>query len=55
MKTAAQIMKKKAFIRAEMDQQLAKEQSDALWIRATTELGNILNRYSAIPKGERMH
>ena len=55
MKTAAQIMKRKAFIKAEMDQQLAKEQSDALWARAAVELEDILNRYSAIPKGEHTH
>ena len=57
MKTAAQIMntKKKAFIRAEIENLLPKAQADALWQRATEKLTSILTRYADLPKGVRRH
>ena len=55
MKTAGQIMKKKAFIKVEMDKNLPKEQSDALWDEAGRRLGEILDKYSTLPKGVRFH
>lgn len=53
MKTAEQIMRKKASIKAELDKRTP--QSDALWKRATEKLDTILTRYSSLPKGVRMH
>ena len=55
MKTAGQIMKKKTFIKVEMDKNLPKEQSDALWDEAGRRLGEILDKYSTLPKGVRFH
>ena len=57
MKTAAQIMrtKKKAFIRAEIENLLPRGQADALWQRATEKLASILTRYADLPKGVRKH
>lgn len=55
MATAEQIMKKKAFIKAEMDKNLPKAQSDALWTTATQKLGDILKQYESLPKGVHMH
>ena len=53
MKTAEQIMKKKAIIKAELDKRAPH--SDELWKRSTEKLEAILNRYSSLPKGVRMH
>lgn len=55
MKTAAQIMKKKAGVRAEIEKRLPKEQADALWARATEKLASLLARHGDLPKGVRSH
>ena len=55
MKTAAQIMKKKAAMRAELEKHLPKEEADALWLQATERLSAILTRYADLPKAMRFH
>ncbi|MBQ6517353.1 MAG: L-2-amino-thiazoline-4-carboxylic acid hydrolase [Anaerolineaceae bacterium] len=55
MKTAEQMIEKRAFIKKEMDKNLPKEQSDALWAEATGRLEKILDKYSTIPNGVRLH
>lgn len=55
MNTAEKIMKKKAFIKAEMDKTLPEAQSDALWQQATDRLAGILTRYRSLPKGVHAH
>ncbi len=54
-KTAEQIMKKKAVIRAEIERQLPKDQADALWRQATERLAAIMARYADLPEGLRPH
>lgn len=54
-KTAAQIMKKKGVIRAELERRMPKEQADALWRGATERLASIMARYADLPKGLRPH
>ncbi len=54
MKTAEQIMKKKAAMRAELEKHLPKEEADALWLQATGRLSAILARY-ALPRAMRFH
>ena len=53
MKTAEQIMKGKRFIKDEMDKQFPN--SDELWRKAEARLGAIMEKYSGIPKGVRIH
>ena len=55
MKSAAQIMKKKAAMRAELEKHLPKEEADALWLQATDRLSAILTRYADLPKAMRFH
>lgn len=55
MASAEQIMRKKGFIKAEMDKRLSKAQSDELWDAATQRLEAILKQYEALPKGVHMH
>ena len=55
MKTAAQLMKKKAFIKSEMDLLLPKKESDAMWHASTKKLQTILERYSELPEGVQSH
>lgn len=55
MATAEQIMKKKAFIKAEMDRELSATQSDALWRAATERLSAIMRAHEGLSKGERTH
>lgn len=55
MKTAAQIMKKRAFIKAEIEKLLPKDRADALWQRATEKLASILAKYAELPKGVHAH
>ena len=55
MKTAAQIMKKKAAMRAELEKHLPEDDTDALWQRATERLSAILTRYANLPKAMRFH
>ncbi len=54
-KTAEQNMKKKAFIRAEIERQMPKEQADRLWRQATEKLASIMARYADLPEGLRPH
>ena len=54
-KTAEQIMRKKAFIKAELDRQFTHVQSDTLWKEATAKLQSMLDRYADIPQGVHMH
>lgn len=55
MATAQQIMKKKTFIKEEMDRQLTKKQSDYLWKKSTGRLADILDQYASLPKGVHTH
>ena len=55
MKTAAQIMKKKAAMRAELEKHLPKEEANALWLQATERLSAILTRYADLPRAMRFH
>ena len=55
MATAQQIMKKKTFIKEEMDRQLTKKQSDYLWKKSTGRLADILDQYAFLPKGVHTH
>ncbi|MCR5101629.1 MAG: L-2-amino-thiazoline-4-carboxylic acid hydrolase [Butyrivibrio sp.] len=48
-------MKKKGFIKAEMDKAFTKEQSDKLWNEATVKLSELLKEYESLPKGVHMH
>ena len=48
-------MKKKAFIKRELDKTLPKAQSDALWQASSEKLSAILQQYSALCGGVRMH
>ena len=54
-KTATQIMKKKAAIKAELDRRLPEEQADALWEKSTEKLASIMERYADLPRGMRPH
>ena len=54
-KTAEQIMKKKAVIRAEIEWKMPKAQADALWRQATERLAAIMARYADLPEGLRPH
>ena len=55
MSKAEKIMKKKGFIKAEMDKTLPKTQSDELWQQAADKLSDILTRYESLPKGVHTH
>ena len=55
MGKAARIMKKKKFIKDEMDRLLEKEISDAVWLGAERRLDAILQEYCSLPKGVRTH
>ena len=55
MNTAAQIMKKKTAMRAELEKHLPKEDADALWLQATERLSAILTRYADLPRAMRFH
>ncbi len=55
MKSAAQIMEKKAAMRAELEKHLPKDEADALWLQAAERLSGILTRYADLPKAMRFH
>lgn len=55
MTDAEKIMKKKNFIKKEMDKNLPKQESDMLWQKATAELEKLLAKYKDIPKGVKGH
>ena len=55
MTKAQKIMKKKSFIKAEMDRQLTPGQSDYLWRKSVKKLGSILKEYETLPKGVHTH
>ena len=55
MTSSQKIMNKKARFKAEIDNRLPKEQSDALWQMATERLTALLEQYSSLPEGLRFH
>lgn len=55
LEKAEQIMKKKGFIKAEMDKVFPKDQSDKLWNDATMKLAGFLDRYESLPEGVHRH
>lgn len=52
---ALSIMKKKAFIRKEIESLLPSAEAEALWQRSTEMLASILDRYPSLPEGVRAH
>ena len=55
MTSSQKIMKKKSRFKAEIDRRLTKNQSDALWQKATDRLAALLKQYASLPKGVRFH
>lgn len=55
MKTAKHLLKKKQFIKDEMDRRFPKPVSDALWQKAERKLDEILEQFRSIPAGEHAH
>ena len=55
MTSSQKIMNKKGNFKAEIDRRLPKEQSDALWQKATDRLAALLEQYASLPKGVRFH
>nr|MCR5403309.1 L-2-amino-thiazoline-4-carboxylic acid hydrolase [Butyrivibrio sp.] len=55
MKNADQLMKKKGFLKAEMDKVMSKDQSDAMWRASTERLQSILAQYNDLPAGVQSH
>ena len=55
MTSSQKIMNKKARFKAEIDSRLPKEQSDALWQKATDRLATLLTQYASLPEGVRFH
>ena len=55
MTKAQKIMKKKQFIKDEMDRQLTQKRSNFLWRKATKQLDSILDQYKDLPKGVHLH
>ena len=56
MKSKAEtIMRKKRAFKAEMDKQLTKEQSDAVWENACRLLAEYYDKYKNISEGEKKH
>ena len=52
---AVKIMKKKTFIRKQMEEQLGKKLSDEIWEMASEKLSELLMRYADLPEGVRVH
>ena len=55
MTSSQKIMKKKSRFKAEIDRRLTKNQSDALWQKATDRLAALLKQYASLPEGVRFH
>ena len=55
MTSSQKIMKKKSRFKAEIDCRLTKDQSDALWQKATDRLDALLEQYVSLPEGLRFH
>ena len=55
MKTAAHILKKKTYLRREIEKRLPKEQADALWQQAEEKLAFLLAQHTDLPRGVRRH
>ena len=55
MKTAEQLMKKKDFIKAELDKAVSSEESEVLWQASTKRLQNILDKYGELSSGVQSH
>jgi len=48
-------MKKKSFLKDEMDKVLPRDESDSLWQEATKKLQSILDKYGELPAGVQSH
>lgn len=55
VKSAEKLMRKKKFIKAEMDRRFTGVKSDELWNDATARLRDMLKQYEGIPKGVHAH
>ena len=55
MNKADKILKKKDFIRKEMERQLGKQLSDEIWKNANEKLNCFLKEYEELPEGVHMH
>ena len=55
MTSSQKIMQKKSRFKAEIDRRLTKNQSDALWQKATDRLAALLKQYASLPEGVRFH
>ena len=56
MTSSQKIMKKeRGRFKAEIDSRLPKEQSDALWQKATDRLAALLEQYASLSDGVRFH
>ena len=55
MTSSQKIMKKKGRFKAEIDRRLPKEQSNALWQKATDRLAALLEQYTSLSDGVRFH
>lgn len=55
MTSSQKIMKKKSRFKAEIDHRLPKDQSNALWQKATDRLAVLLEQYAYLPEGVRFH
>ncbi|MCR5747918.1 MAG: L-2-amino-thiazoline-4-carboxylic acid hydrolase [Lachnospiraceae bacterium] len=55
MKTAAELMKKKIFLKNEMDKVMVKDESDSLWEATRDKLQTVLDKYGDLPAGVQSH
>ena len=55
MSKAERIVKKKQFIKKEMDRQISAELSDKIWNQSTSVLSRMLRKYADIPEGVHSH
>ncbi len=55
MRTAQKLMKKRDFIKVEMDKVMPKDESDLLWRKSTRKLQSILDHYGELPPGVQSH
>ena len=54
-KSVEQVMKKKAFIKAEMDAVLGPEKSNIIWEQSKSKLAEIFKKYESLPEGVHAH
>ncbi len=55
IKSSEKIMKKKTFIKAEMDTVLGSEESDILWEQSSKRLAEIIKKYETLSDGVHAH